>query len=63
MPITMVEPIEAPIPIHTSVRVRRLAPAHSLSAKPHGVENRMIDAMCSVQLEKPYRPIWLSPIV
>ena len=52
MPMTTVEPMSTAIPVHTSFLVRGLAPAHSLSANPHNVENKMMEAMCSVQLEK-----------
>ena len=45
IPITTVEPTREAIASQTSVRVRVLAPAHSFSAKPHSVENKMMDAM------------------
>ena len=42
--------------------VRARVPRHSFSAMPHSVLKMMMLAMCSVQLEKPYRPICVSPM-
>ena len=39
------------------------APFHSLKPRPQRVLKIMMLAMCSVQLEKPYFPIWVSPMV
>ncbi len=41
----------------------RRRPFHSRSARPQSVLKMMMLAMCSVQLENLYAPIWLSPIV
>ena len=43
--------------------VRWRVPLHSFSAMPHSVLKMMMLAMWSVQLEKPYRPICVSPML
>ena len=40
-----------------------LLPRHSLRAMPQSELKMMMLAMCSVQLENWYWPIWVSPIV
>ena len=39
------------------------APFHSFRAIPHKVLKIMMLAMCNVQLENLYRPIWISPML
>ena len=39
------------------------APFHSFNAMPQSVLKMMMLAMCKVQLENLYRPIWVSPMV
>ena len=47
----------------TSSLVLPPAPFHSFRAMPHKVLKMMMLAMCNVQLENLYLPIWVSPMV
>jgi len=50
-------------PTATRRCVRGLVPFHSFRATPHRVLKMMMLAMWSVQLENPYRPICVSPML
>ena len=47
----------------TSILVRAPVPFHSLSAIPQSVLKMMMLAIFRVQLEKPYFPIWVAPML
>ena len=58
-----VDPIKTSKLRNTSTRVLVPVPFHSFRAMPHSVLKIMMLAMCRVQLEKPYLPICVSPMV
>src|SRR5690606_23866781 len=62
-PMMTVDPISTAKVSATRRLVRALVPVHSFRAIPQRVLKIMMLAMWSVQLEKPNRPIWLSPMV
>jgi hypothetical protein len=59
----IVEATRTSKPSQTSLIVRRPDPRHSWRNKPHSVLKMMIEAIWSVQLEKEYAPIFVSPML
>ncbi len=53
-----VDPMSRKSPAVTGMRVRRLVPRHCFKTMPHGVAKMMMEAMCRLQEEKSYSPIF-----